>query len=268
MIKKIFFFFFALSIISCSTNDDVLEEQNNVQQEDLQPEKAFVYYAEFPKTVPLNPLWYYTFTYENGKLTKMAGKIQMVSLNSYMFFSTSFLTLSYDNNLVKIKNSDNPYTTVVYTMENNKPKKSEYFEYYLDAGDVLIETKTYTYEADKIIVYQDQFNKSIESYTTYFFDSNKNLIKSEKLEKSGGVNLRMTTTNYSNFDHAKNPFKKLNLVNETFFEKSLSTNNYRKIEGTTYEFYNPNQYPPGKFISQWNYNYDSQGQVVLYHPLQ
>jgi len=257
--KKIFYLLFALSVMSCGSDDIVSENQQ--QTADLSPEKALVHYMEFPKIVPFSPS-YYTFNYENGRLIKMTGKIQEFSNVGYLFFPEPYRTLTYNDNKVELKDSDNAYSTVIYTMESDRPKKSEL---YID--NELVTTKSYTYESNKIMVYEDTYNKNKEVFITYLFDSNQNLIKSEKLEKSGGADKTLTTTNYSNFDQAKNPFKKLSLINDNLYEKSLSINNYRKVEGTVYQFYNPNQFPPGSFNSQWTYQYDSNGQVLLFHSL-
>lgn len=263
--KKIFYFLFALSVISCSSDDDIVSE-NQQATADLKPEKAYAFYTDFPKAPMLSPLNYYTFSYENEKLVKMTGKVQEFSNVGYLFLSEPYRTLSYNDNKVELKYSDDPYTTVIYTMESDRPKKSELYIY-----DELVTSKSYTYESNKVMIYEDSYNKNREAFTTYFFDSNKNLIKSEKLEKSGGMDIKFTSTIYSDFDNAKNPFKKLVLINDNFYEKSLSANNFRKREAVIQ--YLPNaangniQLPPGFDNSQWTYQYDSNGQVLLYHPL-
>ncbi|MGU3373347.1 hypothetical protein [Chryseobacterium sp. M5A1_1a] len=42
--KKIFYILFALSLFSCSSNDDRSE---NTTDQDLQPDKAYLFYTEF-----------------------------------------------------------------------------------------------------------------------------------------------------------------------------------------------------------------------------
>ncbi|WP_415325548.1 hypothetical protein [Chryseobacterium sp. MMS23-Vi53] len=262
MIKKLFYLFFALVIISCSTSNDVLEEQNNIQQEDLQPEKILPFYAYTNANFLVGG--YFRCLYDNGRLIKIYGKYvkSQTVLVPDTFNSDTFTGLTYNNDQVKLEYSDNPHEVIIYTIENNRPKKSELYIY-----DELVTSIKYTYEADKITIYKDIYNKNREELIKYFFDSNKNLTKSERLEKSGGVETKLTITNYSNFDNAKNPFKKLSLINETFYEKSLSANNYRKIEGTTELLNTQHPFPNGNFKSEWTYQYDSNGQVLLYHPL-
>lgn len=258
--KKLFYFLFILGIISCANSDDILENQQISTE--LEPNKAFVHYIEFPKQTIPQPSWYYTFNYENGNLIKMTGKF-VKSESIWLpdsFYPDSFITLSYSTNQTEVKYSSDTYPTIVYTMENNKPKKAELYNQFNE----LITVKNYTYESGKIKIYSKTY--TFETYSTYYFDSNSNLIKSEKLEKSGGEDKTLTTTTYSNFDNSKNPFKKLYLVNDNFYEKSLSRNNYRKINYTVEYLENP-QSLPGNGNSEWIYQYDSNGQIVLYHQL-
>ncbi|MFC7346904.1 hypothetical protein ACFQO9_09275 [Chryseobacterium zhengzhouense] len=259
--KKLFYFLFVLGIVSCSTSsDDTLENQQNPT--DLEPNKAFVYYMESPKVSSLQPSWYYTFNYKNGRLVKMIGKF-VKSENIWSpdnFYSDSFTTLSYHNNKIELKFSNDTYPTIVYTMENDKPKKAELYNQFNE----LVTVKTYTYESGKIKIYSKTY--TLETYYTYYLDSNNNLIKSEKLEKSGGLDKALTTTTYSNFDNSKNPFKKLYLLNDNFYEKSLSNNNYRKINYTIQNLQNP-EYLPEIGNAEWTYQYDLNGQIVLHHPL-
>lgn len=267
--KKLFYFLFILGIISCTNSDDILENQQISQ--DLEPDKAYAHYIDFPNiNVSLYPSWYYTFNYENGRLIKMTGRSIYYQGIGYLFNSESYYSLIYNNNKVQVQDSQYLNTTKVYTIENSKPIQAVSYIHNFD-GDEVSKTSTYTYETNKIIVYENIYNGNMEIYTTYFFDSNKNLIKSEKLEKTYGVNKRLKITNYLNFDNANNPYKKLGLINEDFYEKSLSTNNYRKIESTSQHFPNPYngniQLPPGYEIANLTYKYDSNGQVLLYHPL-
>jgi len=270
MKKKLFCLFFALSVISCS-HDNVLEEQ-----EDLQPEKILPPYV-YPG-VGFMTGGYFKCEYDNGKLVKMYGRYlnsgQMGGIGQ--FDSDSLMTFTYNNDEVKLEFyyfGVDSGMVIIYTMKNGRPIKSELYYRDFIGPDMLAKTTTYTYENNKIIVYDDKYNKNMEVITTYFFDYNKNLIKSEKLEKSGGIDRKLTITNYSNFDKAKNPFKKFSLVydqynidDQIFYVKSLSANNYRKMEGTIQLLNTP--FPNGNFKSEWTYQYDSNGQVVLYHPLQ
>ncbi|MFP3802122.1 hypothetical protein, partial [Paraburkholderia sp. SIMBA_027] len=122
-----------------------------------------------------------------------------------------------------VNNSTNAYT--IHTIENNKLVKSEFYNFV----SVLGKTRSYTYEKGIISVYEEKGGNQ-DAIITYYFNNDNNLVKQEKLERIGGANLGLNTIIYSDFDKAKNPFKKLGLVNDSWFAKSLSTNNFRKVE--------------------------------------
>jgi hypothetical protein len=246
-------------LFSCTGTDEMEIQNGKNLSVDIQPEKISVQYAALPKITSLDPALNYEFSYENGYLRKMSGKVIFTG-GFELFFKNESSVLSYNNNQVTIEHSetaDNGAKNIVYTMENNKPKKAELY----DAYSFLFSKKEYFYETNKIITYEKTY--TWEYYTTYFFDSSKNLIKAEKLEKSAGIDKKLTTTFYLNFDKAKNPYKKLYLLNDNFYEKSLSENNFRKITYTIQDLQNT-QYPPGYGNAEWSYNYNSSGQVILH----
>ncbi|AZA79282.1 hypothetical protein EG347_18130 [Chryseobacterium sp. G0186] len=226
-------------MLSCSgSNDETVDET-----QDLQPDKAYAFYVDTPysgNTFVNN--FHYQFTYENGDLKTFS-------------LPTATFTLLYQNNQVKIVQG-NYY--VLHTIKNNRPIKSEFYDY----SSVLFKTKLYSYSKGTVAVHEKEGNK--DAYMTFYFNSDNNLIKQEMVVQKDGLNLGMYTSIYSDYDKAKNPFVKLGLVNDILFIKSLSTNNFRKIE-TSYESFT-NQDIPTK-IYNCVYKYDSNGQVLLYHPL-
>ncbi|KAA0126385.1 hypothetical protein FY557_17865 [Chryseobacterium sp. SN22] len=247
---------FAALLLSCTEHD---EDENSFSSEADGPEKMSVRYAALPKITNLDPKLNYEFSYNQGNLTKISGKIKtFAGFDVFLIEPNSIL--SYNNNLVTVENSeiaDNNIKRIIYTMEKGRPKKAELY----DGNNLLFSKKDYFYEADKIVVSEKMY--TWEFYTTYFFDSHKNLIKAEKLEKSGGIDKKLTTTMYLDFDHSKNPYKKLYLANDNFYEKSLSENNYRKIAYTVKDLQNT-QFPPGYGNAEWTYSYNSDGQIILY----
>ncbi|OCK53141.1 hypothetical protein BA768_00875 [Chryseobacterium sp. CBo1] len=261
--KKLLYILLAFAVISCSGTDDILQEatfQNNSSE--LQPDKIWVYYAELPVITNVNQDWNYKFLYENGLLKRMTGRLNKVNSggsNIYFFSNDIYTNVSYLPNQVVVEHSEmhDGVKKIVHTLQNNKLIKSEIYNNYNE----IYQVKNYSYEANKISVHTKWY--SWDTYDTYFFDSNKNLIKSEKLELSGNVETKLTKTDYLNFDTAKNPYKKLSLLNENFFVKSLSENNYRKISYTTQYLPNDPQILPGNGYNEWTYQYNSDGQVVL-----
>lgn len=266
--KKLFYIVLTLSLFSCSTNDDSVENT----QTDPELDRGYVF--EMDQRFPLkSPELYYQFTYENGRLKNILGRYYP-SYSGIGYFNANVLTqLTYTQNKVQIDYLEAEgvagYKTVTYLMDHNRPIKFEQYQNYPGYPSYLERSKSYTYEQDKITTYEKR--GGWELYTFYYFNNQKNLIKSETLEKTGGVDNKVTTTIYSDYDTAKNPFRKLYLVNEDFYEKGLSANNFRAKKTTSQYLPTPANgnmtYPPGYANSEWTYNYDSNGQVLLYFPL-
>lgn len=257
--KKIFYVLFALSLFSCKSNEEDIVEETQIQ--DLQPDKAYIHYVDRP-TSNLNADWYYRFNYENGNLTKISGWLM-----GKTFSSDAHTDLTYQGNEAKISYSFDSDLTNVYTLQNNRPIKEVLY-----IQDFIQGTKTYTYENDKIKIFLKPTNGLSDYFVTYYFNPvTKNLIKSEFLHKLQGADVELTTTIYSDFDNAQNPFKKMGLVSDDLYEKSLSANNFRKKVVTVEQFAHPANgnvaMPPSTTIKELTYKYDSNGQVLLYHPL-
>jgi len=265
--RRIFYILLVLGLFSCSTNDETTTVTEN-QTEDLQPDKGYIFEMD-QRTTLRSPEKYYQFFYENGRLQKMLGRNYFVTANVQIFYPDVITQLTYTNNKIQIDyletETTSGYRTTSYLMENNRPIKAE--QYYKNGTDAELEmSRTYTYGANTINVYTKRGYQ--ELFATYYFDGNNNLSKSETLEKTSGKNKQFTTTVYSDFDNAKNPFKKLYLVNDDFYEKSLSKNNFRAKESVIEYAEYPGGIPPQPGISKskWTYNYDTHGQVLLYFP--
>ncbi|WP_276876696.1 hypothetical protein [Chryseobacterium joostei] len=263
--KKIFYFLLGIFMLSCSSNEDIVEETPiQISQADM-PEKGYIFYTD-SSGYPLNANFYYKFRYTNGNLTKISGTF----ISPGVFTFDDYASLSYENDKVKVINSPGfaapKKDYALYTMENNKPVKVEFYVFFMDQQYHLLNIKkSYTYEKSLIKIYENENNGVFEYFTTYYFNNDNNLIKKEVLQKQSGIETSITTTIYSDFDNAKNPFKKMGLVNEELYEKSLSTNNFRKKEyiykHLIEDFFS--------YTASYNYTYkyDSNGQVLLYHPL-
>ena len=268
--KKLFYLSLALGLFSCSSSDNTIED-NSPPPPVIQTEKAYVYCADGVGTI--NPKEYYEFTYENGNLTNVKGRFLPVFFQMFnMFFSNLITTLSYDNNKIKVSalefDSTMKHDEYLYYMENGRPAKVEYYYVYQTGNSPIVYTKTYTYEQDKVKKIVIKFNNAAntEYATTYYYDNNNNLTKSEMFETGNGVTYQQTTNTYSDFDNAANPFKKLYLINDVFYEKSLSANNFR-IKESVVERLNPNSgIPPKTSKKIWTYKYDVNGQVSIYYP--
>lgn len=267
--KKILYILLGISLLSCSsTNDDITNVTEEVQTSISPPEKGYAFYVDSPFT-PIGADAYYKFIYSNGNLTEISGKAAWLT-SGYLF--DTLTSLSYEGYKVTVSYSWFPGVHPIYTrytMKDGKPLNAEYSKWdEVKADYIVYQRKSYTYEKNKIkieISKKGVLEEEISTVTYYFNDAN-NLIKSEEIKKMGGVDAYLTTTVYSDFDKAGNPFKKFGLVNDILYEKSLSVNNFRKSESTEVYLLNPNN-PPFVSLNVNFYKYDSNGQVMLYHPL-
>ncbi|WP_106917381.1 hypothetical protein [Chryseobacterium aurantiacum] len=245
--KKIFYVLLGICMLSCSSNDEAVEDTR-----DLQPDKAYGFYIDAPysSSTPVNNT-HYQFTYENDNLKTVFRSAQP----PWLIFS-----LLYQDNQIKVFSgniSSNAY--VLHKIENNRTIKSEYYNF----SSELFKTKLYYYAENMISTHEKEGNRDV--YITYYFNSANNLFKQEILEQKNGLNLGIKTIIYSDYDKAKNPFKKLRLINDICFVKSLSANNFRKIESSYYDLASGSTTQTE--VYNCDYKYDSNGQVLLYHPL-
>ncbi|MGU3373349.1 hypothetical protein [Chryseobacterium sp. M5A1_1a] len=256
--KKIFYVLLGICMLSCSSRND--EMVDIIQEQALQPDKAYVHYVEnpFPYIIRSN---YFQFTYKDGNLIGMAE-----FSGSYL---SSIISLSYNNTQIKISDTSNGSSYFLYSISNNNPLK---LDCYLDGQ--LYYIQYYIYEQGMIKVLKEFTKGSNKELTTYYFNTEHNLVKSEVVKISYGVEKSLDTYIYSNFDKAQNPFKSLwmldnlrilNLDDNMMFAKSLSVNNFRRIEHTFKEL--GNDQTSYTEIQDYNYKYDSKGRLLLYHPL-
>ncbi|AZB01464.1 hypothetical protein EG359_18445 [Chryseobacterium joostei] len=257
--KKIFYFLLGVFLLSCSgSNDDVVDDM--VLEHALQPEKAYVNYFEDPFSYIMSSS-YYQFTYKDNNLMQISE-----FSGSYL---TSKISLSYSNTQIKVSSDSYGSDYLLYSVSNNKPLK---LDCYLNGK--LYYTQYYIYEQGMIKVLKEFAEWYDKELTTYYFDIEHNLTKSEVVKISYGVEKSLDTYIYSNFDKAQNPYKSLwmldnlrfiNLDDNLIFAKSLSFNNFKRIEHTFKDLVkDQNSYTE---THEYNYKYDSNGQVLLYHPL-
>ncbi len=263
---------FSVSIISC--RDD---NSDSSFEEDLMPEK--INYGWTMSNVMWNPETdnNYHFTYDNNKrlINKKGGFLPIAGSTGFSgFFSTSVNTkITYENNKAILNDYvDNPNFTIqpnytVYTLLNN-----QIVEKYIPSNNPIFDKKSlYKYTNSKLTEIitsypnmpynpNDPYDFVFTSSEKFEYDNNGNLIKIVFVAKHNNViNGGIKETVFGNYDKAKNPFKKLYLIEEYFY-KSLSKNNYRKILITSYDQNNNIISSSG---SSWEFPYDSAGNIIL-----
>lgn len=256
--KKTFYVLLGVCMLSCSrSNDDGLEEETASA---LRPDKAYAYYFAAPIPYKITKPAYYQFTYKNDSLLEMSSTFDDPHGLKY-----PTLSLSYKNGQIKVSRvstQDSRY--FVYTMSGDKPIKLDCF---LQPDKELFYTQYYSYEQNTIRIERDYFGTANHETTTYYFNNDHNLVKSETLETSNGIGRMFHTYTYSDFDNAQNPFKKLWMLDfdeNTVYMKSLSANNFRKMERISeYLEYQVSN----RWVYEYDYKYDSKGRLLLHHSL-
>jgi hypothetical protein len=273
--KFYLYFFILLSYISCSRDNESI-----TIEEDLKPEKIGILlpYLRYDFIMPNSDLNYY-FIYDNqGRVIKRkGGQISAPTTSGALgIFSNAVITdINYlPNKIIVTKKSDDTniyvspdvkeYKTdnIGRVIESNKLFKSSpifdeyyYYKYNKEGQLIEIETKFPNYPYDP-----NDPTDFILSYKEIFTYSNSNLVSSIKTVLKNDIPTKNSTEKiFSNYDNAKNPFKRLTIFNEYFYQ-GLSKNNCRKIVTKTY---NEDTMLTSENISEWSYNYDKNGQVIL-----
>ena len=118
--------------------------------------------------------------------------------------------------------------------------------------------KYFDYITDQEFPY-DQINEH-PLWCRLEYDNNGNLIKTIIVSKHNDViNGGRKETTFGNYDNARNPFKKLYLLEEYFY-KSLSKNNYKN---TIVRSYDENNNITSFSENSWDFSYDSSGNIIL-----
>lgn len=272
MKKFYFLFLLTITVINCRN-----ENEEIIVEEDLMPEKINFFWTN-PNGIPNSATDNnYYFTYDNNKrlINKKGGFIQTSSSTGYsVFFNKSINTkIIYENNTATVSNySDDPVFTIspntkIYTLTNN-----QIIEKYIPSFNLYNNKKLiYKYENSKlseIVTTYPNMPYDVNDPTDYIrtfsekfeYDNKGNLIKSVLVEKHNDkIYGERTEIIFGNYDNAKNPFKKLYLLDECFY-RSLSKNNFRLAQSKTYDMNNN-----VTFFSEsiTDFLYDSSGNIIL-----
>lgn len=272
IIKNFSLMILAISLISCRD-----EDSNTKLEEDLMPEKI-----NYGWTIP-DGMWNpetdnnYHFTYDNNKrlINKKGGFLPLIGTTGFSgLFSKSVNTkIIYENN--KATSSDYVDDPNLAIQPNNKVYmllNNQIIEKYVPSNNPIFDKKlSYKYTNSKLTEIITRFpnmpydpkNPSdyvLTSSEKFEYDNNGNLIKSVLVSKHNDViDGGRKETIFGNYDNAKNPFKKLYLLEEYFY-KSLSKNNYRHL---LIKSYDQNNNLTSFSESSWEFSYDSNGNIIL-----
>lgn len=202
---------------------------------------------------------YTEVTYENDKAT-LTKKIHPFGGLSQVRANYQTITFDSRNRMVQKINfleHNNPeeIDTTRFTYLDNKLVK--YRKTYTDAPDYLDYSLSFFIESD-LYYTNDNLDSIVTIKTRKFSDEPYIIIAGKEVEI------------FSQYDTAKNPFRKLSMFDETFF-RSLSKNNYsdyRKIE-IPYAYPDSDYTQPGYYgprqeteFQTWSFAYDAEGEWI------
>ncbi|MBL1221337.1 hypothetical protein JET18_10830 [Chryseobacterium sp. L7] len=276
MKTKLLFFATLLAFTSCSNNDD--EVSTEISQPVSQaPNKISCTFPLMAQSSPGKDPNYY-FEYDGqGKVIKKIGGIMTFPSSTgggSVFSNSIYTTVSYNGNTAIIgtyssdfnvklnKRSfefDSQGRVVKSVIDSPYPEWEKHLTYTYDNAGKLVEISTQlpnmpyvpTDPNDYILTYIDRFT----------YDTSGNLQKVVATERRNNVDfLVLQETEFSNFDTAQNPFKRLALFDEYFY-LSLSKNNPQK-KITRYS------QPGGGFsynTQEWTNQYEPNGNLKLFY---
>ncbi|WP_347219403.1 hypothetical protein [Chryseobacterium sp.] len=276
--ELLFVVLLSLSLSSCSSGDEDVQEVTatvNNNDGDLMPARILKLVVGFEDSDPVALDYYQRFTYNSLK------KLVKVDREQSNQLSQVYLNLNYSGNTVTVENRSydsnviTPKNTIVYTLNNNGKVIEKYVPSVSFNGQVTYGSRRYYYEYDgqnklqKVILkYPDivpgtpsyHYLKELERVDLFFYEGNnlKRIVSQSAGDYNSNSNIKRETV-FSDYDMAKNPFKKLELI-EFYFYRSLSENNYRNMK-----IYNYDEEGTKTLFSEqgWNFRYDHNNQLLL-----
>jgi len=227
-----------------------------------------------------------------SRITKRIGNFAYASANSGIggtLHDSLYTSLTYTDNKIYLEKKIIPFEGVNTVPENETIIKLDYnnrmvqkitFEEYYNTPKM--DTTNYTYENDKLISYIKTSNISSPDWDTRFIKESNLYYTNENLDSIVTISSRKhsdepylildkkETQIFEGYDVAQNPFKKLQIFEETF-NRSLSKNNFtaykKKSHGYNYPGNDYNQTPvPASTIQEtfqtWSFAYDQNGEWI------
>ncbi|MGV0977571.1 hypothetical protein [Empedobacter falsenii] len=262
--KKLLYLLPLFLIWSCNDDEEIIPIDNNSFT--IYPKGYFVATTIGMDTIKLE--------YQNNQVTKRIGEwMELAGSTGYdNKFSKLFETqITYSGNQVSV--------TKVSKMEGiNYPKD---FETYTFNGKQIVEAVltyqnrpnykeryVYTYENNQIkhidlLVTDSYYTNDLRSRRDFYFSKNGNLDSLVYRESTHDYNdivppfidykiKKRNVTTFSNYDQSQNPFQNLGVFTDLYY-KSLSKNNFRKMETVQYD--EEGKPSLGISTSTWDYEY-------------
>jgi len=234
------------------------------------------------------------FEYDQfNRVTKRIGDVVYASPNSGIegyLHNLLYTSVTYSNNKIYLEKKIDPNGNFTVVPENertialdfnNRMAQKITFESEL-GGIPQRDTTNYTYENGKLISYIKTSNFAGSNWDTRYFEESNLYYTNENLDSIVTISSRKSTDElytvfekketqlFEGYDSAQNPFRKLQIFEETF-NRSLSKNNFteyrKKSSNYNYPGNDYSQTPvvttPAELASQtWSFAYDENGEWI------
>lgn len=281
--------------LSCS-NDDI--ETNEIETIDnFKIEQYHAFYAQYDVQYLPDPNFSNLVKFEydtDNRIKKRIGDIVNFSFGGGSVHDSLYTELVYNNNKVHMEKKIAPFggysevagneSTITFDVNNRMIQKITFKEY----NYPQIDTTHYNYETNgKLISYLKTSNyhtnvstgpgwdtRLYEESNLYYSNNNLDSIVttiSYKWSNQPYTVLRnKITQHFDEYDNAINPFRKLQIFEETF-NRSLSKNNFRDYRITSQDYYYSNNNfsqtptisePYEYFFQNWGFTYDENGEWI------
>lgn len=264
----------SITLFSCTSNDDDFQnEKVEVSNNDLIPEKLLKSIVGLDGDEINQSDYYQLFSYNNQ------GQLLKVKKDYGSFIYPVYLNLEYNGNTVTVKDKidDNSVVTskksLIYTLDNNGKIIEKYIPAIYSIYDYTAKKYYYEYNPDgklfRVTLRYPNLTPGMANYDeldiferidTFIYDGNnlKKIISQSVKEYNSNSSARSETV-FLDYDNARNPFKRLGLL-ESYFYRSLSQNNYREMK---IDAYDENNVSIGQSSSKWVFSYDNNNDMIL-----
>lgn len=270
MKNYLYIFILITSIVSCRN-----DESKSIIDEDITPEKIDYYYVKKANNYFLPKESNSILEYDNNKrlIHKKGGFQLLPGEEEIRLFTTKIgAKINYVNNTAIVTdyfvypdNTTYEAENCVYLLDGNRILEKHFPPPPPNVSDPLFNKKLiFKYNnnsqiSEIITTFPNRPDNPNKVTETFEYNSSGNLIRTTKITRYiDNFILEKKITEFSDYDNAKNPFKKMILLDD-FFYRALSRNNYRRIEEKTYFF---EELTSSNFYS-WTFPYDSNGNLIL-----
>ncbi|MDN3690897.1 hypothetical protein QWZ06_00730 [Chryseobacterium tructae] len=265
---KLFFLATLLVFISCSSSNDEIEMEKEVVIGNVS-KLSYYFPGMSPTTEYMDPNYYFEYDAQNRVVRKNGGKIKLPKETEYTeaFSNKAYTIVTYNGNLITtsayISNSNGEIFSGKKVFElDNQQRIAKCLVFIVES--IVEKELIYQYQANKLVAIVTQYPNGDLNYKnvdrfTYYSDGNLKGIKTVTMQNNVDLVTRQEIE-FSNYDKAPNPFKKLNIFDE-HFHLSLSKNNPQKK--ITLE------YVGGELASKqevwWTNQYNADGTLKLFY---